>query len=83
MLIEHLFAIIAVIMFKKNKETCSTAAVCREVWGHFRLSVSTIGSLWLLFVSDLWSVCSDLLISYQVVVLRNTLSTFFLIIGGK
>jgi hypothetical protein len=50
-------------MFKIKKESCSTAVVCREVWGRFRrLSVSTIGSLCLLFVNDLWSVCTELLI---------------------
>jgi hypothetical protein len=79
MLIKHLFAIMAVIVFKKKKEACSTATVCREVWGHFcHLLVSTIGSLWLLFVNDIWSVCKELLISYQVAVLWNALSAFFL-----
>jgi hypothetical protein len=64
MFIEHLFAIIAVIMFKIKKESCSTAAICREVWGCFhRLLVSTIGSLCLLFVNDLWSVYTKLLIT--------------------
>jgi hypothetical protein len=46
-----------------KKKSCSTAAVCREVWGRFcRLLVSTVGSLCLLFVNDLWSVCTGLLI---------------------
>jgi hypothetical protein len=63
MLIDHLFAIIPVIMFKIKKESCSTTAVCGEVWGRFRhLLVSTVGSPCLLFVDDLWSVCAELLI---------------------
>jgi hypothetical protein len=41
------------------------------------LSVSDVGALCKLTVNDLWSVCTEMFILIQVVVLQNVPKTFF------
>jgi hypothetical protein len=75
MLAEYLFSIIAVTVFKIQKNTNSAATILSRS-NEYVFTGYWFETLHILFMSDIWSICTESNVIKQVVVLRNMPRTF-------